>query len=187
MSITCHSGGCPGADLTWEVVCKEYGIKTISYSFENHIQYGENPYIMDYDELNEGWDKIVAASKNLNKPLNKYVPNYTKFLLCRNWFQIKNSQETYAIGLFEDRYTKTQVKGGTGWAVQMSINEGHPTFLFDLDLEGWYKWDFEKDLFIEHKFGEKPITTNNFAGIGTRNITDTGIEAINNIVEISFS
>lgn len=55
-NYTCHSGGCPGADMEWEREGEKYGVQTIAYSFPGHIQEGKTPKILTVEELNEGWD-----------------------------------------------------------------------------------------------------------------------------------
>ena len=169
-TYTCHSGGCPGADMFWERSAKIVGIKTIAYSFPKHAQEGEYPKILNSEELNEGWDNVVIASKSLNRNL-KNITTYVRCLLSRNWFQVKNSDSIFAIGKFINEKTVD----GTGWAVQMSIDNKKPTFIFEQNKNHWYRFNYEIDKFEECDI---PALTLNFAGIGTREINDAGKKAI---------
>ena len=77
---------------------------------------------------------------------------------------MKNSESIFAIGTINGK----QVNGGTGWAVQMGIDEGKSVYVFDQEKCKWYFWnrDFE--------VCNTPILTKNYAGIGTREINENG-------------
>lgn len=173
---TCHSGGASGADTIWEKNCKEYNIKTIPYSFKNHNQESLNPHILTEAQLKEGFEQVQKASKSLKRNINN-VSDYIKKLLSRNWFQVKNSEAIYAIGTINNN----KVNGGTGWAVQMAIDNKKPVFVFEQVENLWYRYDYTKMLFVP-MYDEIPILTEEFAGIGTREINENGIEAIKKIL-----
>lgn len=176
-----HSGGCDGADMTWEIEGNPYGVKSISYSFYNHHQKGEFPYIMNTTELLEGWEHVKTAAGSLKRPLNFVEDNpYVRNLLCRNWFQVKHAEAIFAVGKF-DSNAKTKVAGGTGWAVQMAIDNNKPVYFFDQPTNSWYKY-----ISLYKKFVQMyviPTLTENFAGIGTRELDVFGELAIKNLYE----
>jgi hypothetical protein len=178
-----HSGGCEGADMAWETVGLEYKIKTISYSFYGHTQYGGNPYIMSSNELNEGWKACEIASETLQRPLERARSTYVRKLICRNWFQVKHSDSIYAIGMLE-KGKDHLVNGGTGWAVQMAIDNKKSVYLFEQDMNTWLIFDYSQAKFI--RYNGTPILTNDFAGIGTRNINDKGLQAIVDVYKETF-
>ena len=177
----CHSGGCPGSDMTWEIEGSYYGVNTIAYSFYNHVQKGKNQKILTVDELNEGYEHVKIASVGLKRSPNISYP-YVRNLLCRNWFQIKNSEAVFAIGMFIDTQ---RVKGGTGWAVQMAIDNKKPVFVFDQNFNEWTTFDYEVGVF--RKIDYIPKLTENFAGVGTREINENGIKAIEKILKDNLS
>ena len=117
----CHSGGCPGADMMWENESSKYGIKTIAYSFYNHIQESNNRKILSIEELKEGYEATKIANKSLKTNINDVIYPYIRNLISRNWFQVKNSDAIFAIGTFADA-EHVVVNGGTGWAVQMAVD-----------------------------------------------------------------
>jgi hypothetical protein len=163
-----HSGGAKGSDTAWDMIGRRFG-----FHDHRHYYHGDKTplgnVLITEEELEEGWKHVLQANKTLRRQPHKY-----KSLLSRNWFQVKNANAVYAIStLSEDR---TQVSGGTGWAVQMAIDNGKRVFVFDQDLERWFEW--KTSFFIEC---ETPAITENYAGIGTRQITRKGIEAIENV------
>lgn len=181
MQYICHSGGCPGADMVWENEGLNFGVKTIAYSFRNHIHEGKNPKILTVGELGEGWNAVLLANKTLQKNVNEIVYPYVKNLLCRNWFQVKNSEAIFAVGqLMSDRL----VDGGTGWAVQMAIDNHKPVYIFNQKETGWFEYIYDAGYFMI--MSDIPTLTVNFAGIGTRKITPAGIQSIKDIYRHNF-
>jgi hypothetical protein len=180
MNYTCHSGGCPGADMEWEREGEKYGVKTIAYSFHNHVQEGKNPKVLTVDELAEGWVHVRIADRTLKKNVESLDSPYMRNLLCRNWFQVKNADAVFAIGKLIDRHI---VDGGTGWAVQMAVDSDKPVFLFIQDTMsgGWFR--YMPVIGFESLRGEIPALTENFAGIGTRDLNEFGKDAIRIIYE----
>lgn len=173
----CHSGGCPGADMAWETEGEKYGVKTISYSFHNHQQEGKNQKILSPKELQEGYDAAKIADKTLKRNFDVIQYPYVKNLLARNWFQVKNAEAVYAIS--KKFLSNNIVDGGTGWAVQMAIDSNKPIYVFDQVTNRWYKYNTNNNIF-DPISSTAPILTKNFAGIGTRDLTDSGLQAIIN-------
>jgi len=192
----CHSGGCPGSDMTWEVEGSYYGVKTIAYSFKGHTQKGKNPKILTKEELEEGYKHVLEANKVL-KRRPEWTPTYIKNLLSRNWFQVKNSEAVFAIGKFSKLKSEEsgviRVDGGTGWAVQMAIDNKKPVFVFDLtppkcsfaSPTPWGYFDYKANHFMP--MDTIPKLTENFAGVGTREINEDGINAIKTILKENLS
>jgi hypothetical protein len=180
-----HTGGAEGADLYWEVEGKKYGVFSIAYSFPNHTQYGENRLILTEDELWEGWKNVQKASKGIKRPLSKIEYNpYIRNLLCRNWFQVKGGDGIFAIGTIV-KSNHSLVNGGTGWAVQMAIDNNKPIYLYEQEMEYWMRYDY-----VAKKFGVIdyiPTLTSHFAGIGSRDLKDSGKKAIEEIYKHTFN
>ena len=190
MNYNNYSGGAKGSDIAWEIVGKKYGVKTTSFSFKEHNSLSSNRMILSDEELLEGWERVLVSAKKMNRYIENTSP-YVRKLLSRNWFQVKNSDAIFAIGTIvypnkkgSKQTNKTNipvVDGGTGYAVHMAMEVGKLIFVFEQNLNKWFKW--ENDNFIEI---EEPILTKNFAGIGTRELTDNGINAIKSIYEKTF-
>ena len=182
MNYICHSGGCAGSDMCWENEGLKYGVKTVAYSFHNHKQDSTNQKILTVDELNEGFEHVMIANKTLKRaPEKQYL--YIKNLLARNWFQVKNSEAIYAVGFLEKN--DAQVKGGTGWAIQMAIDNEKPVYIFDQKQTWWFKYVYDAGYFM--MINDYPILTENFAGIGTRELDISGKYAIINTYRNNFT
>jgi hypothetical protein len=176
----CHSGGCPGADMAWETQGYKYDVHTISYSFHNHKQEGQNQKILSPKELQEGYEAAKIADKTLNRNFDAIIYPYVKNLLARNWFQVKNADAVYAIA--KKFLSNSIVDGGTGWAVQMAIDSNKPVYVFDQPSKKWYLYSTTNREFdpLPSVPSVAPVLTRNFAGIGTRELTDDGLQAIIN-------
>lgn len=186
MTYTNHSGGAIGADTEWENEGIKYGVKTIAYSFAGHSCKSKTPCILTDDQLAEGFEHVKNASISLKRPLD-YITRrlYTKSLLSRNWFQVKNAECVFAIGKFVKNSSMKLVDGGTGWAVQMAIDVGKPVYLFEQNEGVWSDYIYSTGAFFL-SYPRSPTLTKNFAGIGTREINDAGKAAIKDIYKNTF-
>ena len=199
-----HSGGALGADITFDEIGNEYGFKHHKHYYhgvrnENNAPHGNEKI----DSLSYGQGKVKAA---LAAKRNWGYQNSTVSdpRLIRNWSQVKNSSTVFAIStivgkgqkIFPDQKSDTRiavapsVTGGTGYAVGMAINEDKKIYVFNqksLDKDypaGWYVYDKATDNFIPT---ETPVLTENYAGIGSRNLTEEGTQAIKDLFENTLS
>jgi len=190
--ITCHSGGAVGSDTEFDKIGSGYGVKTKAYSYKTTSHTGPNKVEISENDFQDG---IKAISK-ANRTLGRYGIQKYMNLLARNWVQVKYSDEVFAIGTIvnpskkdsKGYYNKSKydiVSGGTGYAVQMAIDNDKPVWVFDQNKDKWFRWSYTSLKFIEMK--ETPtISTQNFAGIGTREIKQNGIDAIKEVYSKTF-
>ncbi len=190
--MICHSGGAVGADTVFENKCIERGIKVRAYSYKTKYHESSNKVEISDDDYNEGVNEINRANKVLGRfGIHKYMN-----LLARNWSQVKYSNQIFAIGNIippssKDKkgyYNKSKydiVSGGTGYAVQMGINNEKEVYVFDQDKLKWFRWSYNSLRFVELKVTPK-ITDENFAGIGTREINSDGVKAIEDLFNNTF-
>ena len=180
-TFICHSGGATGADTYFEILGEEYGVLTKAYSYKTLSHKSLNKVEISEMDFIEGIEMIEIAKKALKRKTNpKFMP-----LLSRNWQQVKNAKEIFAISEIMYKIDFEHVAGGTGWAVQMAIDNKKVVFVFDQNQNVWFKWSYTKSKFIALKNPPK-ITKTNFAGIGSRNIKENGIQAIKNLYKSSF-
>lgn len=191
--LVCHSGGASGADTYWETIGDNYGVKTKAYSYKTKYHTTENKVEISDTDYEEGVKEITKA----NRVLSRYGIHKFMNLLARNWSQVKYSDEVFAIGTIVESgkkgskgfYNKSEfqvVDGGTGYAVQMAINNGKFVYVFDQDKDKWFRWSYTSLKFIEVTKPLK-ISYENFAGIGTREIKPNGIKAIEEIYKLTFN
>jgi hypothetical protein len=183
--MICNSGGADGSDMIYEEVCSKKGMQVVAWSFTNHKTKSQFRKILSKEELEEGFEHVKIANENLKRSVFSLKP-YVKNLLSRDWFQVKNSDAIYAIGTFQKASPFTIVNGGTGWAVQMGIDNKKQVYVFDQDnhYPCWFIYDYSSGRFITNKDTDLiPSLKRKFAGIGTREINESGIKAIHKLFE----
>jgi len=183
--VTCHTGGAKGADTIWEAFTLQYGGKVNAYSYKTKYHNSPNKVEISEEDYQEGVNMVNKANYYLSRwSINKFMN-----LLARNWTQVKYSNQIIAIGNLVDPgkkgkkgyYNKskfTVVDGGTGYAVMMGILNNKVVHVFDQDQEKWFLWNNQSKKFTETDPSEVYFISENFAGIGTRDINDSGKEAI---------
>lgn len=177
-TYTNHSGGALGSDSYWGEIGKKYGVESKHYYRDGSKTPTGNTPVSD-SALKEADSHLEKANKTLNRRFptsNEYVNN----LLRRNWQQVKNSDAIFAVSTIADNNT---VNGGTGWAVQMAIDNNKPVHVFDLDKGKWYEYNYSTKSWDET---DTPTLTKNFAGIGTRKLNDAGKKAIEEVYKKTF-
>lgn len=192
-NVICHSGGAQGSDTYWENIGDEFGVKTKAYSYKTKYHKSPNKVEISEEDYKEGVKEVNKANKWLNRyGIHKYMN-----MLARNWAQVKYSDEVFAIGRivrvgdkndkgYYNRGKYDMVDGGTGYAVQMAINHQMPVWVFDQKDEKWFRWSYSSLSFVP--YDDIPeITFQNFAGIGTRQITPNGVQAIRSVYEKTFN
>lgn len=172
MNYTCHTGGASGADAVFSCEALKKGFNVKAYSFKGHNTKSNNRVILSEEELKEGFEHIKKTNKRLNRNILNAAP-YTKNLIARDWFQVKYADAIFAIGMME---TESTVCSGTGYACSCAVDEKKPIYFFEQDHNQWYYYDYQSDRFEIYE--GVPKLTENFAGIGTRDINENGIKAI---------
>lgn len=188
--IVCHSGGADGSDTEWSNACKEIGVKTNAYSYKTKYHDSDDKVEISDEDYNEGIREVQRANKYLKRyGIGKYIN-----LLARNWAQVKYSTQVFAIGSIVNPNDKTPdgyynrsslplVNGGTGWAVMMAILNKREVFVFDQDKNKWFVWSDSHNRFVEYS-GTPKISSYNFAGIGTRELKENGLNAIKDVINL---
>lgn len=157
-----YSGGANGSDTMWELISQTYGLTNVF-----HFYYGNKTPRGNKELTQEEFNEGVRYVKRANKTLQRYNIERYMNLLARNWFQVKCSDEVFAI-------VEKLGKGGTWWAVQMAIDENKVVHVFDQSKNIW-RIHISEDKWIQE---ETPVLSKKFAGIGTRNINPNGLKAI---------
>lgn len=186
------SGGAIGSDTTWSEVGKKWGVTTKAYSYKTYYHISDDKVEISDSDYDEGILEVHKANKILNRlGINKYMN-----LLARNWSQVKYSDEVFAIGQivapdkrgakgFYNKSSLCVVDGGSGYACTMCINSGKPLWVFDQVVDSWFRWSYITNNFVVSNTPK--ISFQNFTGIGTREISQSGINAIIDVYNLTFN
>lgn len=181
-----HSGGAVGSDSYWGEIGEKYGVRSNHYWYKNTTPLG-NTEISEEDAL-EGQQKATIAARQMGRISPTHQIRDERII--RNWSQVKYSDAIFAVTTLlqvgdEMNYGKkaliVQGKGGTGYAIQMAINEGKPVYVYDQVRDQWYK-----NINGEWSKTDTPVLVSNFAGIGTRELNDNGRKAIEEVYKKTF-
>jgi hypothetical protein len=185
---TLNSGGAKGADVFFGKCAKAVGHTVRHFVFEGFMSIpkeSEKDYVvLTQDQLNEAIPFVHKANETLRRrfPTNA---DYTNNLLCRNYWQIKDSNAMYAVAPLD---WIGKVQGGTAWAVQMAIDRYmNMIYLYDLNTRTWMQYihsmrQFDYILPIDMI---KPIHIDKsvYTGIGTRDLSGAGRKAIEELYQ----
>jgi hypothetical protein len=138
----CHSGGAIGADTYFENIGLIYGIETLAYSYQTPSHRSSNKVEISLVDYLEGIEKIHLANQSLKRKINYKHLN----LVSRNWQQIKNADQVFAISKIIYKNIEC-VSGGTGWAIQMAIDHEKEIFVFDQLQNTWFEWSYDVSRF----------------------------------------
>lgn len=172
-STTCHSGGMIGANDYFEMISSHFKIPSIAYSYKAVYHTARNKYELSEEEYQEG----ILQVYNSNKALKKMNVKDNLDRYASSWFQVKNARQIFAIDTFIQKGKKRVVDDETGITIRMAIDHEKEVYFFEQDLNEWFYWDYYKKKFIQ--LSDTPvITASDFAGIGTCDINQCGIDAI---------
>lgn len=182
-----YSGGAVGSDTEWANVANQYGVgRTINYR-------PETLDILTPEQMQEVETQYAAAANRLGRKLLD-ANSYAGKLVRRDYLQAKAADGIFGIGHilrpgeknskdYVVRSTIPSVDGGTGYAVQMAIDLHKPVHVYDQVYKQWYKFDYNDNTFVAE---DTPTLTPNFAGIGTRQLSEDGKQAIRDVFEKTF-
>lgn len=176
----CLSGGADGADLQWGMTAGSAGHDVIHWSFKEHNTHAPPQEIVRLadDTLEEGLEMVKRAAKRMGK--NVPIKTYIRKLILRNYFQIRDASSLYAVGKFK----KSEVDGGTAWAVEMFKERMEEDFslkmfVFDQTKNVWKEYTVQDGWKI---IDIPPKPSGIWAGIGTRDLSISGKEAIRKLM-----
>ena len=152
------------------------GFETMVYSFEGHQIQNNSRLILKEDTL-----RLADVHFNrANETLKRHVPNssnYVSHLLRRNVFIVLNAEAVFAI----TNLRQNRAMGGTAWGVQLAIDLGKPVYVFDMGFNQWKEYR-------DGRFAPCPTPklSKEFAGIGSRFLTQAGKDAIDQVFDLTF-
>ena len=175
--IKFFSGGLKGAETAFGENAEKWGIREETFSSQGHTLTREkNVTILSDEELELGDVSMEIVSKRMGR---RYTHSDKIRKVIQVIFQMVNEGfQVIAVGIIMEDGT---VKGGTGWAVELAKFFNRPLSVFDQKTADWYTWKgsaWGKDTPL--------ISHGSFCGTGTRNLTEEGHKAINDLFERSF-
>lgn len=175
--VTLYSGGHKGAETEFGKHAETWGIKEVNYTFEGHkVERTHNLVVLTPEELEKGDISMEIVSTRMGRTYSK--ANKIRKVIQSIFHMVNNGYQVFTIGWIQPDNT---VKGGTGWGVELAKLFNRPVSVYDQDRKAWFSW--KDNNWIE----DTPVITDKtFAGTGTRNISDDGIQAIKDLFERSF-
>lgn len=189
---TNYSGGATGADTHWKQIFSLYGVPTVDFLPEHLDRLSE-------ERIQEVESVYNQTRANLDRPYMR-ATTYVGKLLRRDYLQARAADAILAISwilnpgesfpdsngrAYPNTSGKQTVNGGTGYAVEMGIIMKKPVYVFDQKIDTWFIWSYENDCF--EPSGIPPIHLfETVAGIGTRDLNDSGRRAIETVIAESL-
>jgi len=176
-NITLYSGGLKGAEAEFGKLAEEWHMKEVNISFEGHnAERTRGAWVLTQEELKKGDISMEIVSKLMKRTYSK--TDKIRKVIQSIFHMINNGYQVIAVGWILDDNT---VKGGTGWGVELAKLFNRPLSVYDQERKGWYSW--ENNQWVE---ATPVITSDTFAGTGTRNLSDEGRQALRDLFVRSF-
>ena len=119
-----YTGFAKGTDELSEELAKHFGLQVEVIVAPNHPRAGyTSPATVEV---------LLLANPHLYQAANKL----NKRVSTRNYQIAKKAHRIFAFGILEK--DAKRVKGGTGWTVQLALDEGKDVYLFDIPSQTWY-------------------------------------------------
>lgn len=177
-SCTLFTGGAVGAEAWFGECAEAFGVAERNFSFDGHEQARTaNRVVLDEAELAKGGVSLVYVANRLHRSW-KHRPALRKVLEVL-WHVVSNADQVFVIGAIQPDGT---VHGGTGWSVELARRWNKRVWVYDQPHEGWFTW--RNGSWVQ---GEPVIESANFAGTGTRFLTEAGKAAVKGLFERSFN
>ncbi len=175
--FTLYSGGHQGAEAEFGKNAQQLGISEINYTFQGHKVAREvNLQTLSEEELKKGDVSMEIVSKRMGRTYSK--ADKIRKVIQSIFHMVNKGYHVFAIGWIQPDGT---VKGGTGWGVELAKLFNRPVSVYDQDRQGWFSW--KDSQWVE----DKPVIADrSFVGTGTRNLSEDGKAAIEDLFKRSF-
>lgn len=172
-----YSGGASGTEEAFGAAAERHGVREVNFTFTGHVQArmrGAHP--LTERELAEGDVSLAYVSRRLRRSYSSSA--MIRRVLQSLWHQVRSAQVVLVVGTIQEDGTVT---GGTGWSVELARMWNKRLWVYDQEKEGWYRWSNDEWL------PDAPILgAESFCGTGTRYLSESGREAINQLFVRSF-
>ena len=171
MAFTVISGGAIGVDLEAEKLARHYGLPVHVLIPPCHPR-KSSILPLTHQQLAEAIPLTTQVANRLNKQLTNPI---SLQYIHRNYHVVKQADMVLAFTCFEP--ARNVCMGGTGWAVEMSILLNKTLYVYDVERNIWFWYNFYQDTFTPcDQMSEEqyalPTLEKKTAIIGVRNIYD---------------
>lgn len=181
-SIPFYSGKANGSDSAWGLYLRQQGFIVKDYTVDDWraLSAEQKGY---YEQLYQATINLIGTE---GWPADSYPGELTR----RDMIQADSATSIFAIGTLSN---SGKVNGGTKYATYAAISQGKPVYLFNLNNNSWYWYDYNSSSFI--RMNDKPNLISGAAVIGTRDdkskigaeaLRASGHEAIKDIIDRSL-
>ena len=186
------TGGARGTDQLAEELGRQYGVKVEVLIPPGHPRKRTvtplHPRVLT---LANPHLEVAAAKLRKRLPIHDYVLH----LLQRNFEIVRRADIVYAFGILEDDCQRVQ--GGTGWTVQLALDQDKKVFVYDIESEAWFH-SVEGHIPVEGRLDigviftpwterDKPVLHQNSAVVGARIFNENTREEIQNLFQRTFA
>lgn len=171
-------GGHKGTESVFGRVAESHGISETTISFDGHaMERAVNVEVLDEEAMSKGRVSMEFVFERMGR---RFVRGHGLRGVMKSMFTIVvRSSELFAIGWIQDDGT---IKGGTGWGVELAKVFNRPVHVFDQDKNSWFDWDGR-----DWQASEPTLPEGTFGATGTRNLTEHGATAIEELFTRSLS
>lgn len=174
---TLYSGGAEGAEAAFGTEAEKWGVTEVNFTFEGHVQARtRGRRLLTEQELKAGAVSLLYVSNRLHRKWDR--SESLRRVLQVQWHVVSHARQVFVVGAIQDDNT---VHGGTGWAVELARRFHKNVWVFDQGAQCWFQWSGET-----WAPGLPVIESPDFAGTGTRFLSDDGRDAIADLFTRSF-
>ena len=175
--ITLYSGGHKGTEAEFGKLAEAWHMNEVNLSFDGHAaERTRGVRVLTAEELQKGDVSMEIVSKRMKR--NYAQTDKIRKVIQSIFHMVNSGYHVIAVGWIQPDGT---VKGGTGWGVELAKLFNRPLSVYDQERNGWFSW--ENNQWVE---STPVITSDTFAGTGTRNLTDDGRQALRDLFTRSF-
>ena len=173
-----YSGGHQGAEAAFGQQAELYGIREINFAYPGQVVARRRGLtLLGPDALKKGAISMEIVSMRMGRTFSREAE--IRKVLQTIFHMVNMGHQVFSVGWIQADGT---VKGGTGWAVELGKWFSRPLSVFDIDKACWFSWQ-------EGNWQEDRPTIDHptFTGTGTRNLGDTGRQAIVDLFKRTFT
>ncbi len=176
-NCTLYSGGLKGAETAFGEAAEKWSIKEVNFCYSGQKTHRKkNLAVLTDRELKRGDISMELVSQMMRRTY--YETDKIRKVLQTIFHMVNKGHQVFVIGAILEDNT---VKGGTGWAVELAKLFNRPLSVYDQEKGNWYSW--KQGSWIQDT---PKIEHTTFVGSGTRNLSENGRQAIEELFESAF-